>query len=106
MSQQFQEPVKELLQSLMENTESELMMDMLEAANQSFIDGINDFLEKSGKKIQPAELKSFIRIYPMAQVLISITKYHELNQDTDALENTIFELIHSLQKEHSERTVH
>ena len=82
MSQHFQEPVRQLLQELAEPSERELMMDMLEIANQSFTDGINDFLEKAGKKLQSEEMKSYLRIYPMAQVLLSIHKYYELNQDT------------------------
>ena len=109
MSRHFQEPVRQLLQELMEPCESELMMDMLENVNQSFTDGINAFLEKSGKKFQskdPEKMKSYLRIYPMAQVLISIHKYYELNKDTEILENTISELLHSLEREHTEKTLH
>lgn len=106
MSQHFQEPVRKLLQELMEPCESELMLDMLESANLSFTDGINAFLEEAGKKLQPEEIKSYLRIYPMAQVLISIHKYYELNKDTEVLENTISELVHSLEREHTEKTLH
>ena len=106
MSHHFQEPVRQLLQELMESSESEIMMDMLEMANQSFTDGINAFLEKSGKKLQPDELKSYLKIYPMAQVLISIHKYYELTKDTMILEDTISELLHFLEREHTEKTLH
>lgn len=106
MSQHFQESIRQLLQELMEPSESELMMDMLETTNQSFTDGINTFLETAGKKLQPEDMKSYLRIYPMAQVLISIHKYYELNKDTEILENTISELLHSLEREHTEKTLH
>ena len=106
MSQYFQEPVRHLLQELIEQSESDHMLDMLDTANRSFTEGINQFLETSGKNMQPEDIKSYLRIYPLAQALISITKFYEVNHDTDILQNTIAELLHRLEGQYSESTLH
>ena len=60
------------------------------------VPGCQDFVEQATGKISPADIKNHLRIYPLAQLLISIVKYHELNKNTDIIRQTVMALLDSL----------
>ncbi|WP_163370316.1 hypothetical protein [Endozoicomonas acroporae] len=91
-----EEPLSTLLQSLMDSADNRSTMDLLESAHKGFTQGANDYVEGATGKISPADIKNHLRIYPLAQMLISIVKYHELNKNTDIIRQTVMALLDSL----------
>ncbi|WP_257264580.1 hypothetical protein [Endozoicomonas sp. ONNA2] len=96
-SHRNEEPLNTLLQSLLESNDGRATMDLLESAHQGFTRGANDFVEQATGKMSPADIKNHLRIYPLAQMLISIVKYHELNKNTDIIRKTALALLDSLE---------
>ncbi|KEI69953.1 hypothetical protein [Endozoicomonas elysicola] len=92
-----EEQLNTLLQSLMDGTDDQSMMDLLESAHKGFTLGANDFVDQATGKLSPADIKNNLRAYPLAQILISIVKYHELNKNTDIVRKTVLALLDSLE---------
>ncbi|USE36486.1 hypothetical protein [Endozoicomonas sp. SCSIO W0465] len=97
MSHYNEEQLNTLLQSLMDSTDNRSMMDLLESAHKGFSRGANDFVELATGNMLPADIKNNLRIYPLAQILVSIVKYHELNKNTDIIRKTVLALLDSLE---------
>ncbi|WP_257294214.1 hypothetical protein [Endozoicomonas sp. YOMI1] len=93
-----EEPLNTLLQSLMDSTDDRSTMDLLESAHKGFTRGANDFVEQATGNMSPADIKNHLRTYPLAQMLISIVKYHELNKNTDIIRKTVMALLDSLEE--------
>ena len=91
-----EEMLNTLLLSLVDNKDDNTITDLLESAHKGFTVGANDFVEKPSSRRSPVDLKSNLRTYPVAQILISIIKYHELNKDTDVIRKTVLSLLDSL----------
>ncbi|WP_066016399.1 MULTISPECIES: hypothetical protein [Endozoicomonas] len=97
MSHNNEEQLNTLLQSLMDSTSDRSMMDLLESAHKGFTQGANDFVEHATGNLSPADIKNNLRTYPLAQILISIVKYQELNKNTDIVRKTVLALLDSLE---------
>ncbi|WP_257284758.1 hypothetical protein [Endozoicomonas sp. SESOKO1] len=92
-----EEPLNTLLRSLMESTDERSVMNLLESAHKGFTQGANDFVEQATGNMPPADIKNHLRTYPLAQMLISIVKYHELNKNTDIIRKTVMAVLDSLE---------
>ena len=90
-----EEQLNALLQSLINSADDRSIVDLLESAHKGFTGGANDFVHQATGKMSPADLKNNLRIYPLAQILISIVKYHELNKNTDIIRKTVLALLDS-----------
>lgn len=88
-----------LLQALMDKPDNAPMMDLLESAHLGLTQGANHFIDNAAEKLQPADIKSSLRTYPIAQILISIVRYHELNRDTEIIRKTVLALLDSLEEQ-------
>ncbi|WP_263080921.1 hypothetical protein [Endozoicomonas sp. Mp262] len=78
-----------LVQMLMDyasDADHEIMMKMLEAADQSLTTGANQFVDYASKALQPSDIKDYIRCYPLAHILIGITQFRKLNKGIDIKE--------------------
>ncbi|OED42678.1 hypothetical protein ACH42_11815 [Endozoicomonas sp. (ex Bugula neritina AB1)] len=106
MSQITQEALSHLLLELLNETETEHTKDMLETAHNAFTQGANDFVDTSGKKLQPDDLKSHLKIYPLAQILISIVRYYEINKETEIVRDIVLDLLDTLETPKNNATVH
>lgn len=106
MSQFTQETLSELLLELLDEAETEHTRDMLHTAHNAFTQGVNDFVETSGKKLQPDDLKSHLQIYPLAQILIGIVRFYEVNKDTEIVRDIVLELLDTLETPKSQATIH
>ncbi len=106
MSQISHEALNELLLELLDETASDSTMDMLQIAHNSFTQGANDFVDSSGKDLQPTDLKNHLQIYPLAQILIGIIRFHELNKDTEIVRDLVLEVLETLETPKYQATVH
>ena len=106
MSQITQENLSHLLLELLDEAETEHTMDMLQAAHNAFTQGANDFVESTGKSLQPEDLKSHLQVYPLAQILISIVRYYDMNKDTEVVRDIVLDLLDSLETPKYKATVH
>ncbi|MFK0571762.1 hypothetical protein [Endozoicomonas sp.] len=97
MSHNNEESLNTLLQTLMDNADDHSVMDLLESANKGFTLGANDFVDQATGKQSPVDIKNNLRTYPLAQILISVVKYHELNKNTDIIRKTVLALLDSLE---------
>lgn len=103
MPDKNKQSLSHLLQALMDKPDNASMMDLLESAHLGFTQGANHFVENcdenSAEKLQPADIKNCLRTYPIAQILISIVRYHELNRDTEIIRKTVLALLDSLEEQ-------
>ncbi|WP_299729580.1 hypothetical protein [uncultured Endozoicomonas sp.] len=97
MSDNNEETMFQLLHSLMGKTPDHSLTDLLESAHKGFTHGANDFVEQAAGNMQPVEIKNNLRSYPLAQILVSIVKYHELNKDTDIIRETVLATLECLE---------
>ena len=97
MSYNNKEQLQALLLLLTENDNESSMIDLLESAHKGFTLGANDFVEQTEGKQSPSDLKSNLQVYPLAQILISIIKYYELNKTTDTVRKIVTDLLDSLE---------
>ncbi|MGB0359869.1 MAG: hypothetical protein ACPGEF_00430 [Endozoicomonas sp.] len=93
-----EEMLQQLIQPLIENAPDHSLTDMLDSAHKGFTHGANDFVEQQAtENMTPACIKKNLRSYPLAQILISIIKYHELNKDTEIIRQTVLAILDSLE---------
>ena len=106
MSQLTQETLSHLLLELLDESEADHTLEMLRTAQSAFTQGANDFVESTGKALQPDELKRHLQIYPLAQILIGIIRFYEINKDTEIVRDIVLELLETLETPKHKATIH
>lgn len=106
MSHITQEKLSHLLLELLNESETEHTASMLEIAHNAFTQGANDFVDTSGKSLQPNDLKSHLQMYPLAQILIGVIRFYEMNKDTETVRDIVLELLDTLETPKHHATVH
>ncbi len=92
-----EETLKSILLSFIPKKDDSSITELLESAHKGFTVGANDFVERASNRDSAVDIKNNLRTYPLAQLLISIVKYHELNKDTDVIRRTALALLDSLE---------
>ena len=83
MSNDTQESLSRLLLEYTDQMDYNLTMDMLESAQRGLTEGASDFADKITDVIAARELADYLRCYPLAHALIGLTKFNELNKNTE-----------------------
>lgn len=102
----YQESLARLLLEYNDLPDGQPLRDMVAAAQSGFTKGANEFVDLALESVKPSEMKGYLRIYPLAQILIGIIKYHELNRDTDMIRNIVETLLDSLEEQDRNTTLH
>ena len=106
MSQLTQESLSHLLMELLNSNDNDHTMDMLNTAHRAFTKGANEFVDTTGQQLQPDDLKEHLKIYPLAQILIGIIRFYELNKDTEVVRDLVLDLLESLESPKYQATIH
>ncbi|MDP0590286.1 MAG: hypothetical protein QS748_14295 [Candidatus Endonucleobacter bathymodioli] len=99
MSTQLQKSLARLLLAYSDKAEYNLVMEMLVSAQKGLTEGANDFADKAAYSAQAEGIKSYLRCYPLAHILIGITSFNELNKDTSIIRKIIDLLLDNLEIE-------
>ena len=97
MSTDAQESLTRLLLEYTDQADHNLMMEMLVSAQKGLTEGANDFADKASHVVQPGDLTGYLRCYPLAHALIGLTKFTELNKDSEVTRNLLKLLLASLE---------
>ncbi len=95
-----------LLLELSNTSEEKPIKELLESAHQGFTRGANDFVESTTKNLQPADIKEYLRLYPLAQILMGVVRFHGLNKDTQIIRNSVLSLLDFLETDREENNIH
>lgn len=106
MTTPVQENLARLLLEMNDLDDSAPISDLLDSASTGTTHGANHFVENGGQSIQPADLKSYLRCYPMAQAMVAIMKHYDLNRDTEVIRNTVEVLLDMLEEQDRNETLH
>ncbi|MDP0561416.1 MAG: hypothetical protein QS721_03395 [Candidatus Endonucleobacter sp. (ex Gigantidas childressi)] len=101
MPTQLQESLAQLLSAHSDTADYNMIMEMLASAQKGLTEGANDFTDKAAYTLQPADIKSYLRCYPLAHTLIGITSFNELNKDTHIIRKILELLLDNLEAEPS-----
>lgn len=102
----YQESLARLLIKYNGLPDSEPLRELVAAAQSGFTQGANEFVDQALQSVEPQEIKGYLRTYPLAQVLMGIIKYHELNRDTQVIRNVVETLLDSLEEQDRNITLH
>jgi hypothetical protein len=106
MTTHLQESLAEMLLGFHDLEDLEQIKALVESAHNGAATGANHFVENSGKAIQPQDLKSYLRCYPLAQAMVAIIRHYELNRDIDTLRVVLESLLEGLEEKDGNETLH
>ncbi|MDD7804529.1 MAG: hypothetical protein PUP46_02940 [Endozoicomonas sp. (ex Botrylloides leachii)] len=91
-----QEYLTRLLFEYTEQTDHNLMMEMLVSAQKGLTSGASNFADKASYVTQPKDLMGYLKCYPLAHALLALTQFNELNKNTEVTRNILKLFLDSL----------
>ncbi|AMO58660.1 hypothetical protein GZ77_17830 [Endozoicomonas montiporae] len=102
----YQKSLARLLIQYNDLPDSQPLRELVAAAQSGFTQGANEFVDQALQSIEPGEMKDYLRTYPLAQILMGIIKFHELNHDTQVIRNVVETLLDSIEEQDRNITLH